>query len=435
MYVIKGLPVQKRTLALLIGLGLLAGCNSSAEKPPLTQVSQESAEEEHEDEMSYSRLVIQEADTNALHIYDAHEWNEVEQIELKNPPSGLKTSPDGRYALALQRNFNMVEVIDSGIEAEAHGDHYHLHSEEPTLLSDPIEGAKPTHFDVGNGEVALFFDGDKEAGLNAEFHVFDDEAFMKAQSLASYQFEYALHGTAQIKGEYAFTGIVAGAEGSALPDQVIALEKHGDHFHQLEMEALPCPLLHGSAQTENLVAFACSDGIVTVNAAQQPLSPEKIANPSSLDESTRFGKLFGFSQHDQLVAFSSHHQFYALKDNVFTEINWKQTPEDRALSYTYTDDELIVITPAGKLNVYDASQNFALSFSLTIWPQQPMLEKGQKVHLAFDKRHHHLFVTDPTRNAIIQIDMESKIVVDTHQLGFTPTKLTWTGTTKGEHQH
>ncbi|ENN9981200.1 hypothetical protein ACAS46_002865 [Vibrio vulnificus] len=381
-----------------------------------------------------SRLVVTEQGSTNLYVLEGKNWAPLEQFNLQNTPSGLKTSPDGRYALALQRNQNLVEVLDSGIEAEAHGDHFHLHVERPQLLTTQYQGIKPTHYDLSDDTTALFFDGDSNSGENAEFRVLNDASIANGTALAHYTFGYAVHGTAQLFGEHAFTGIVDNAANPALPNKVVALERHGDHFHELSTSTDACPALHGSAQSKTQVAFACSDGVIVVDTPNATPQFTKLANPAGLDTGSRFGTVVGFDAADKLLFLTRQAQAFYLAQGELKEVNWKSSPEEGVLAHYAANDALVVVSSNGTLKVFNAAANFIQSHNINLWEMPPALAEGQKIQLTEDKRTGHLIVSDPANNQLLEIDLV-KEEVRQHPLDFVPHLLTWVGTVEQEHQH
>lgn len=417
-----------RLAALSLSVLLLLGCQEGENNATSNEDS------DHHHSMITSRLLISEHNSQTLHLFDSQAWRQRTQFTLQQTPSGLKTSPKGRYALALQRNFDQVEVIDSGIVAEQHGDHYHLHNHSPRLLSERYQGVKPTHYDVTQDQVALFFDGDNTTSANAQFRVLDEQSIGQVSSVAIHSFDHAQHGTAQLLRDFAFTGIKDQST-TSLPDKVIALKRHGDHFHRVQsFTAQDCPALHGSAQTANLVAFACLEHVLVVNVQGETITSQSINNPT-FNNGTRFGTLFGYPANDTLLAVANNQQFFSLKNGHFQEIDWKTEQTQRTLAYLTTEEYLFIVTPQARLIAYHAADYFAQQFSLSLWDNVPTLAEGQRIQMAFDPRNQQLFITNPADQTVLQLSVTEPRIVQRHQLGFIPQFITWLGTTEHEHHH
>lgn len=418
----------KKTLLALSITAFVSGCSDGENK------TDAGIKDTHQ-EQNTSRIVINESGSNNVYVLNANNFETLGQFALLNAPSGLKTSPDGRYALALQRSQNTVEIIDTGVYAEAHGDHFHLHSEEPSLLNDTYTSTAPTHYDLAEHQTVLFFDGNTDAGLNAEFKILDDATIANASEIASYSFNYAMHSTAQVFDKHVFTGTKTDPAVSGLPNEISTLELHGDHFHGPTVANVTCPSLHGSAQSETHVAFACDDGIVVIS--DPGVSPQytKIANPSSLEIDSRFGKVLGFKNADKLLFVSRTLQAFQLNQGILEEILWKETNTESYLTYSNTESAFLVLSTTGKLKVFDPLVNFAQIAEVQIWETVPTLAKGQRFNISYDKQSHHVFVTDPTNKVVVEVELDEKPTVKTHQLSFTPGLITWAGTTEEEHHH
>ncbi|CCN35367.1 conserved hypothetical protein [Vibrio nigripulchritudo SO65] len=435
----------KKTLLALSVAAFASGCSDGENKTDTA--AQDNKQDNHQSTESFSRVAVSEFNSNSVYVLNANNFGVVDQFAMTHSPSALKTSPDGRYALAFQRKQNIVEVIDSGISAEAHGDHFHLHSEKPSLLNGKYESTAPTHYDLAGSQAALFFDGDSKTGVNAEFRVIDDATIGTTSHVASYPFNYAVHGTAQIFGEHVFTGIVDNAVDPRLPNKVVALELHNDHFHELSIATDSCPSLHGSAQSKTQVAFACNDGVIIIDKPSTTPEYTKITNPGSLAPTipvpdkapvaNRLGKVMGFKASDKLLFIAKNQQAFQLKQGILEEVQWKEADTERYLAYIGIDSAFLVLSSTGKLKVFDPATNFAQVASVKIWDTVPVLDepKNQKFSIVHDKRNNHVFVTDPKNKKVFEVELGQQPTVKTHELSFIPHLITWVGTTEQEHHH
>ncbi|UAB71159.1 hypothetical protein INR79_04435 [Vibrio sp. SCSIO 43132] len=435
----------KKTLLALSVAAFASGCSDGENKTDTA--AQDNKQDNHQSSESFSRVAVSEFNSNSVYVLNANNFGVVDQFAMTHSPSALKTSPDGRYALAFQRSQNIVEVIDSGISAEAHGDHFHLHSEKPSLLNGKYESAAPTHYDLAGSQAALFFDGNSEAGVNAELKILDDASIATMGQVASYSFTYAMHSAAQIFGEHVFTGIKENPAAEGLPDKVAVLELHGDHFHAPTVANVTCPSLHGSAQSKTQVAFACNDGVIIIDKPSTAPEYTKIANPGSLAPTipvpgedpvaNRLGKVMGFKASDKLLFIAKNQQAFQLKQGILEEVQWKEADTERYLAYIGIDSAFLVLSSTGKLNVFDPATNFAQVASVKIWDTVPVLDdpKNQKFSIVYDKRNNHVFVTDPKNKKVFEVELGQQPTVKTHELSFIPHLITWVGTTEQEHHH
>ena len=114
--------VKLQMLSIMASALILSGCNN--ENPSAVKTALPVSD--------LSRIAIQEANTNMIYIFNAENIDIIGQMALQNAPSSLETSPNGRYVLAFQTEDNRIEVIDSGVIAETHGDHDHITTETPS---------------------------------------------------------------------------------------------------------------------------------------------------------------------------------------------------------------------------------------------------------------------------------------------------------------
>ncbi|ASK55959.1 hypothetical protein CEQ48_14645 [Vibrio tarriae] len=421
----------------LITLAAIGGCQEGSNSVDATQATKPGSGAVSapvvEKKINMSRFAINEFNTNSIYVMDGSTLDTLAQFTIQNKPSGLKTSPDGRYALALQRNFDLVEIIDGGIYAEAHGDHFHVHSQPPVLLSSNYQGPKPTHYDLASSSVALFWDGNQTQ--NASFSVLTDATIANATQVARYTFDYPVHGTAQIFGDHVFTGIVDSTTPEPLPNKVVALELHGDHFHELSAATDLCPELHGSAQAKTYLGFGCDDGVMIVNNPDTTPQFTKLPNPASLEVDTRIGTVIGFPSADQLLFVTSKLQAFYLSQGQLKEVTWKSSADERSLAYYATQDKLIIVSSTGALKVFNAATNFTQIHSIKLWDTVPTLANGQRIQLAEDKRTGNIIVTNPANSTLLEVTVSSTPSIKEHQLSFVPGSITWLGTTKEDHQH
>ncbi len=75
---------------------------------------------------SNGRLVVTEKSSKTAHVYELNSAITLEaRYALEYEPSAIYTSPQGRYAVLMQREKNQVQFLDGGVWQENHGDHLH----------------------------------------------------------------------------------------------------------------------------------------------------------------------------------------------------------------------------------------------------------------------------------------------------------------------
>ncbi|CAM3038695.1 hypothetical protein [Moritella viscosa] len=426
------MTVKLTMLSIIMSTLILSGCNN--ENSSATKTSTTKAELSISD---FSRLAIQEAEKNMVYIVNAENMDPIGQMALQNVPSALKTSPLGRYVLAFQREENLIEIIDSGVISETHGDHVHITTEDPNLLSVQYSGIKPANYDLSNGEVSVFFDGNGASGEGAEFRILNEASIGTGDIIARQKFGFSMHGTSQILGDMLLTSFVWDQVEGNLPDSVLLMERHGNHFHPHGAVDETCPDLNSSAQIESQVFFACSDGIVAIE--QSNFSSRKLNYPAEFGVDSRIKHLIGLKLANTILAITDDYQMFFLKDNELVELPWKENSDDNILGFTATEDGLIVVTSQGKMRIFDASNNFELSYSIDLWKSVP--EFGEitgddlPVQIIKDKRNGNIFVTDTINQLILEVSDSSAQQVLAHQLSYKPGKIAWLGSAQADFKH
>src|SRR5690606_25084285 len=119
---------------------------------------------------------------------------------------------------------------------------------------------------------------------------------------------------------------------------------HYDHVRTFE-EA--CPGLHGSAQTEDLSMFGCTDGVLVIDESQD-FSSAKIANPENFTEGMRIGTLYAHHHVEQAVGVAAGQYFIVDADEAsITPLNWSAAGEANVVGRGFADaGELFVLLQA-----------------------------------------------------------------------------------------
>lgn len=420
-------------LFLAIAFVALAGCNNSDTKITELPVAEDPGHgHDHHAELPVGRLAISESDQPVVHIFDLESNQLIETVTLTNPASALYASPDNRFAVAVQRNEDTVEFIDGGLWQELHGDHYDQHKDEPSLTSFSLTDARPTHYVPRADKAAVFFDGNKDTDTVAGLAVLDDESIATNKVIAEHHFDTYMHGTAEIRGDYVLTTLRDPSSESTLPEQITLLEMHGDHFHQEQVFDVMCPALHGSYQTEDYIAFACGDGIVSIKQDGSLFSAQKLANPATMPEGVRIGSLKGSEESNVLIGLSRGGVFLVdLEENQITPFEWQPEPDVNYLSYGFDGhhEHMAMLDNTGKLNLYAAEDNWQLSARIDVFDS---IEADAKPIIIASKAHEHLYVIH--EHHVMTVNLETQEVTESIHLDFDAGKAAWLGI-KGEHEH
>ncbi|MCE2570070.1 hypothetical protein [Motilimonas eburnea] len=427
-------------LAILLPFGLaLSACGSgsnntaqqSTDTDPVTPSIQPSAEPTPQPDL-YGRLAIADANQPNVALIDLANMATIADISLQNPASALYRSPQSGYAVVVQRKQNLVEFIDSGITGSQ--------TRSPSLLDYKIDQALPTHFDVTAETAALFIDGDSTAGLNAGFVLLSDTSIKQGKALAEHQFNHAMHGTAQIRGEFALTTLRSEDSTSTLPDTVVLLHQHDDHYHEETVFADLCPGLHGSTQGPNWTVFGCEDGVLAIEQSGDAFASVKIPNLEGMDN-VRIGTLKGSQGHDKFLGLTRSQQAFLVDpaSKSMTEIAWRDNADTRYLAYTvdHHQDHFLVLDNQGYLNVFEIEDDFKLVARPQVFAAPPALGEGQKIYMTTSGSQNTVFIANQGSNQLIAFDLDHHEIDSTIDLAFTPAHLAWVGIpqTPTEHHH
>ncbi|MDJ1006369.1 MAG: hypothetical protein QNJ13_00965 [Paracoccaceae bacterium] len=207
---------------------------------------------------------------------------EAPQVQILNPgsdaapavfdiasPARLYLGPDGRHAWAVSRDAGQVQVIDSGVAEEDHGDHAHVILQDPELIGGPATGERPVHFNMDPSRVAIFWDGTGTATLHdAAAAATGDLAPVKTIETGAPH-----HGVAVPLGDFTISTVAP--EGEGLPDALAVIGPDG-----AELSRVGCLNLHGEGKAGGYVAFGGEDGVAIFDTSVTPPAGRFVAYPA-----------------------------------------------------------------------------------------------------------------------------------------------------------
>ena len=216
------------------------------------------------------RLLVADAEAPRIQLIDTEGEGMARAMEVASP-ARIYLGPDGRHAWALSREAWQVQVIDTGLVEEDHGDHSAMVLEAPALLPATASGDTPVHFNMGGDRVAVFWDG---SGL-ATIHDAAAAAGGVLAPLAAFDTGAPHHGVAVPVGDFTISSL--GPVGEGLPDELAVLGPDME-----EIARIDCLNLHGEGKAGGYVALACEDGVAIFDTSVTPPAARFVAYPAAV---------------------------------------------------------------------------------------------------------------------------------------------------------
>jgi hypothetical protein len=424
----------KRAIPLLATIMLLSACKDGSNNN--TTDAHQAGEF---DISSPGRLVVTAAEGSELAILNSTDGSLIERFNLDNPASGLYSSPQSRFALVVQRDQNQVQILDGGLYQEDHGDHLHPYQKDPEMLTQSLNGVRPTHYRENETRSAFFFDGDGENALLSSVIDFDDDEILN-NTIRSLELTTAMHGVAETRGEFLLASYLAPDASSVLPDQVelFKFNSNSGNYDAVERFEERCPSLHGAFSTEDASVFACSDGVLVIRQNGEQFTAEKIANPVGMAEGVRIGGFSGFADSNVLAGWARGTLYAVNLDSSSIElIDWTGGTEAE-YSTARMDDEgeiLMVLNKAGGLHLLDATDNFKHLIEIKVLNALPVVEGHASISIASSKSGEDVYIVDAVNNQLVVVNLEHQEIEESISLPFTPKHVTWVGIAGEEHDH
>ncbi|WP_111979605.1 5-methyltetrahydrofolate--homocysteine methyltransferase [Algibacillus agarilyticus] len=412
----------------------------------------------HDDEFtieSKGRLAALMADNTNAAIFDLDDGDLLDQFSLTYSSNSLNVSADYRYAIIASRSNDHVSFIDSGLWREDHTAHLHDYKQAPQMSDFSLTGSRPTHIIKHDGKLAVFFDGNADAGTSASVQVVSDlDITNENNAIASLDYTMNMHGAAEPRGEYLLSTVRrddadSTSNAKILPDQVGGYHLHDGEYELDKLLTLTCPDLHGAAQNHEYVLFGCGDGVLVAKQENTAFTAAKIANIDDL-EGLRIGTLYS---HEDLSSFigvaSAHGGSHAIVVNINPEANtiekleWQPAADASAISYAFSaaGEHFLVLDEQGYLNVLTQHQgntetHWELATRLDISDEDvSQMPEGMSFSMTVAQNGDTVYVSDPIAQHVLQVDLETLKVVNDIELGFAAKSITWLGIAEAEHDH
>lgn len=243
-------PLRRRHAAVLGALALgLAACGSETDAADESSAAAEPVEVDQ----ATPRLVVAYADH--VEVFDATTITSEGTIATDSAPY-VQTAADGRHVFTLAHQDEKIGLIDAGTWVEAHGDHGHFFTTEPTETE--LELDHLSYHAVSDDERSVIWYDDQ-----GSFGVLDHDE-LEGGTIEPQVFELGEphHGVAVPTSDGGFLATVA-VDGDATG--VAVLDATGTETNRFET----CPGLHGETHVgETGYAFGCDTGILVVDGGQ-----------------------------------------------------------------------------------------------------------------------------------------------------------------------
>jgi ABC-type Zn uptake system ZnuABC Zn-binding protein ZnuA len=372
------------------------------------------------------RLFVADGKEGVVRLLNLDDGETLAEYTLSGP-ARLYPSPSDTLAFAIQREQNLVNVLDSGVRFVEHEDHYDLDLSDPTMLDFALELAEPTHFVVHGEQIVFFNDGDGTATLITEATTRGGDAPL------TFETGRAHHGVAVTLGDAMLLSLPdPNDEKAILPVGVTVHSMDGAEVARFA----DCPGLHGEASIgEAMVAFGCSDGVLLVQRDGDSFSTQKIANPADNPNAARVGTLHYSAGADLLIGNFSR-EGITLFDLAALTMTPLRTPSPLwAFALAEHDPHtIVVLTLDGNLHTIDGESG-AITGSVAVIPAfEPPQQGAEGVVLpALHVAGEMAYVSDPNAGTVNEVHLVEMAVERTFSLPGMPYALAAFGALPDAH--
>ena len=373
------------------------------------------------DDMIY-RILAADAEAAQLHVIDTD--GEAAPITLDLASAGrVYMGPDGRHAWVVQRDAGVVQVVDTGLIEEDHGDHSALFFEAPALLPATTSGERPVHFNMDADTVAIFWDGAGAATLHDASTAADGDL----TPAAMFETRAPHHGVAVPVGEH--TIITVAPDGEGLPDALAVVDADG-----AELSQVACLNFHGEGKAAGFIAFGCEDGVAIFDTSAEPLVGRFVAYPSDAPEGGMLRTLLSPRDTLALVGnFGSEHLAIFDPSSETGEFSFVSLPAPR-MAFALDDSgmEGFAMLADGRLLHFSALTGRILGETQAVTGAYSM-ERGV-IRPMMDVAADRVAITDPAAGQVVLVHTETLEVTDRIEAGAMPRSVLLLAA-EAEHAH
>jgi len=378
-----------------------------------------------------TRLIVNDYESGTVRIVDLRTNEVIADFELTAAAS-LYPSPSGRYAFAVQTNGAITNVIDSGVSALPHDDHFHTDFGIPALLGAEIEGTTPIHYVVHHDQVAIFHDGDGAVTIFTEEGLFAGETVTVTAARPH-------HGVAVPMGDVVLISSPNMEDMDApLPIGIDVMALDGEI-----LQSFPeCPGLHGeAAYSDTGVAFGCADGILLVKRDGETFVSRKVANPTD-NPDLRTGTLYAVEGGAYLIGNYGQNTIVRVDPVAGTSEIVIEAPA-RVWRFSFHGEDsskLVALTIDGNLHIIDIATGAVEGTVQVVDPFLAPASGRAAARPTFVVNGHMAYVSEPLPGDIRGINLETLEIAEGRIfVGGKPSVLAVFGMAAeseiGEHEH
>ncbi|MFN3375072.1 MAG: hypothetical protein ACK40S_00765 [Burkholderiaceae bacterium] len=432
------ISVQSRRWALsLLATALLAACGGGGGGPDGAHDSVSIA--------TAGRLAMAEQGSKTLRLHDLDSASAAVEASytLDNEPSAVYASPGGRYALAVQRLQDQVQIIDGGIWQEDHGDHLHDYKQASRAVAWKITGPRPTHYDVQAGKQAAFFmDGNATASpvQNAGVRLFTDASIARASLVASTDLNVPIHGLAEPRDDKLLLVSRAADAPDTLPTHLNLHLRNGSGYSFSRQLATRCDGMHGSFSSGAYTVTGCLDGMLLVRHT----AANAVDDGRKLTTRLRVGTVAGHaSLPGHFIGIATEGtapapvttRFYAVDAEraSVTDLvpqGWETGRQRRAHAFDRSGQRFFVLDDQGTLVVMQRQNDGWVPLARIAGAIPVMPSAAPWPTLVANGAVNELYLTDPVARQLVMLDSSTGAVKARRNLGYVPSTAAWLGITR-----
>lgn len=396
---------------------------------------------------SMGRLAVTSLDSNSVSVFDIDHKSQLDSFDLPHEGTSIYASGDSRFAVLLARSFDTVGFLDGGLWQEDHVDHPHDYEEDPMMSNFELSGSKPTHVSTYEGQLAIFFDGDGDAGVPAAVQIVtDNDIVSETTSPATIDYTVNMHGVVKPRGEMVLASIrrddsETTSHSKSLPDQVGVYHQHDGEMELEQVLELTCGDMHGSAQNHEFVAFGCGDSVLVAHQHDDEFEAHRIDNIEEI-AGVRIGTLFGHEASEVFVGVASSHGsapsallIIDPEESEMEVIDWQAMEDASPVAYGFTYDaaHFVILDNQGYLTLlaaeeHDGHTHLEFESRLDISEEDiTTMPDGASFTMTLSKNDNHVYIADPMAQHILQVDIESMSIEGDIEIDFVPKSMVWLG--------